>query len=201
MHENYIYAIATSPRSGGNTETLLDQAIKGASRAGIEVVKENLGTNPVNPCLGCNSCSRTGRCIQQDHMQDVYPHLASAAGVILAAPVFSMHLCAQAKMMIDRCQRFWALKYVFRRHLIERKEEREARSGLFLSACGRDAPDTFTCVKPTVAYFYHVLEIPAWESMEVSGVDAPGDILQRPEAMDEAERMGRSLAERVLRHR
>lgn len=199
MPEKYLYAIATSPRGGGNSEILLDRAIEGAAGTGIRVVKEDLGSDPVNPCLGCNSCSKTGQCIQQDRMQGVYLHLASASGVMLAAPVFSMHVCAQAKMMIDRCQRFWALKYVFHRHLVEDEEERKARGGLFISVCGRDAPETFTFVRPTIAYFYRILEISGWDRLELSGVDNLGDILSRPEALEEAERMGKAMAERVLR--
>lgn len=198
MERRYIYAVTTSPRRKGNSETLWEHAVEGARSRGVEVVPEALGQDPVNPCLGCNRCGETGECVQQDRMQDVYPHLMAAGGIILAAPVFSMHVCAQAKALIDRCQRFWSIKYVLKRHLIEDQAFRRTRGGLFISVCGRDVPETFESIKPTIAYFFHVLEIGGWDRLEISGVDERGDILRRPDDLLRAERMGASLAEKVL---
>lgn len=198
MRGDYIYAMATSPRRAGNSETLLDRAIEGARSLGVEVVKDALGVDPVNSCMACNHCGETGECVQRDRMQEVYPHLAGAAAVILAAPIFSMHICAQAKTLIDRCQRFWSVKYVLKRNLVEDEARRKGRSGLFISVCGRDAPETFTCVKPTMAYFFHVLEITGWERLELSGIDDQGAVLQVPEALEQAYRLGAAMAERVL---
>ncbi len=73
MPGDYIYAMATSPRRQGNSETLLDRAIEGARGLGVEVVKDVLGVDPVSPCMGCNRCGETGECVQQDRMQEVYP--------------------------------------------------------------------------------------------------------------------------------
>ncbi len=198
MGERYIYAVTTSPRNRGNSMTLWEHAVAGARDRGARVVEDDLGRDPVNPCMGCNQCGRTGQCVQQDRMQEVYPHLLQASAVILAAPVFSMHVCAQAKAFIDRCQRLWSIKYVLKRHVIEDETARKARAGLFLSVCGRDAPETFDCVKPTIAYFFHVLEISNWERLELAGVDDLGDILQRPDDLERAGRMGAALASRVM---
>lgn len=198
MPGDYIYAMATSPRRQGNSETLLDRAIEGARGLGVEVVKDVLGVDPVSPCMGCNRCGETGECVQHDRMQEIYPHLVGAAAVILAAPVFSMHVCSQAKMLIDRCQKFWSVKYVLKRHLVENEARRTGRAGLFISVCGRDAPETFHCIKPTIAYFFQVLEISGWESLELSGIDEQGAILQVPEALEQAHRLGAAMAERVL---
>lgn len=200
MGERYIYAMTTSPRRGGNSETLWEHAIEGARSRGVEVVADALGQDPVNPCMGCNKCGETGECVQQDRMQGVYPHLMAAGGIILAAPVFSMHVCAQAKALIDRCQRLWSIKYVLKRHVVEDEAFRQARGGLFISVCGRDVPETFDHLKPTMAYFFHVLEIGGWERLELSGIDDKGDILRRPDELLRAEQMGASLAARVLGH-
>jgi multimeric flavodoxin WrbA len=198
MRGDYIYAMATSPRPEGNSETLLDRAVEGARSLGVEVVKDALGVNPVNPCMGCNRCGETGECVQHDRMQEVYPHLSGAAAVILAAPIFSMHICSQAKMLIDRCQRFWSVKYLLKRHLVQDETRRAGRTGLFISVCGRDAPETFTCVRPTLAYFFSVLEISRWERLELSGIDEQGAVLRVPEALERAYRLGATMAEQVL---
>ncbi len=173
---------------------MLEAVIGGAEASGSRVVREEAGRNPVKPCRGCNRCGVTGECVQRDSMQGIYNHLASADVVVLAAPIFSMHVCAQAKALIDRCQRFWALKYVLKRHLVEDPEKRSRRRGLFISVCGRDAPSTFDCVRPTIAYFYHVLEINEWRELQFAGVDEMGEINTVPGALDRAREMGAWLA-------
>ena len=197
MGGGYVYAVTSSPRRGGNSRTLWERAVEGARAQGVRVVEEDLGRDPVNPCLGCNRCGITGECVQRDRMQEIYPRLTEAGAVLLAAPVFSMHVCAQAKAFIDRCQRFWSLKYVLKRHTVEDQALREARAGLFISVCGRDAPETFRCVEPTIAYFFHVLEIKGWERLELAGIDGLGEILKRPGDLERAARMGAALAARV----
>jgi multimeric flavodoxin WrbA len=196
----YVYAISASPRRGGNTEILLETVTERLDEAGFEVVVEEVGRRPVNPCLGCNRCGVTGECVQDDRMQSIYPRLAGAEAVILAAPVFSMHLCAQAKALIDRCQRFWSLKYVLGRHVVEDEEMRSGRRGLYIGACGRDAPSTFDSLRPTLAYFYHVLEVPEWRTLQFAGVDEAGAVRQRAGALEEAAESGAWLI-RELRSR
>ncbi len=197
MGETYVYAIATSPRRGGNTETLLDKVIDGISEVGLKVLKEHLSHKEINPCLGCNRCGSTGQCIQKDGMQEVYPHLLSASGIILAAPIFSMHICAQAKMVIDRCQRFWSVKYVMKKPVVEDEQLRTSRRGLFISVCGRDRPETFDCVRPTIAYFYHILEIKDWRELTISGVDDKGEVLKHPDELKKAYETGKDIAREI----
>ena len=190
----YVYALSASPRGGGNTSILLEIVRGKLEEAGLEVVVEEVGLRPVNPCLGCNRCGVTGVCVQDDRMQRIYPHLAGAGAVILAAPVFSMHLCAQAKALIDRCQRFWALKYVLGRPVVEDAEIRAGRRGLYIGTCGRDVPSTFDSLRPTLAYFYHVLEVPEWRTLQIAGVDEAGAVRQRGGALEEAAEAGGWLA-------
>ncbi len=190
--------MAGSPRRKGNTETLLDAAVNGAEEAGVEVIRTSLGHLAFGPCLACDGCFKAGECVQSDAMQDIYPHLLGAAGIILAAPIFSMNINAQAKAMIDRCQRFWATKYVLKRDVVA-PEFRARRRGLFLSVCGRDDPRIFDCTVPTLSYFFHVLEVPVWDRLTYHAVDAKGAINDHPTALEDATAAGRRMAEAILR--
>jgi len=183
--EDYLLALYTSPRRRGNTSLLLDALVEEAKGNGIEVVSFHVPRMDIRPCRGCNACSRDGECIQEDEMGLVYPHLRRARWVVLAAPVFSMHLCAQAKILVDRCQPFWALRYVLKRDLVPPEVERYRR-GLLISCCGRDVPETFENLKPTLSYFFHVLRVGAWDQLVFPGVDAAGDILKVEGALDQA---------------
>jgi multimeric flavodoxin WrbA len=132
--------------------------------------------------------------VQKDEMQDIYPHLTGAAGIILAAPIFSMNINAQSKAMIDRCQRFWSTKYVLKRDVVP-PEFRARRRGLFLSVCGRDDPRIFDCTVPTVSYFFHVIEVSTWEKLTYHNVDARGAIAEHATALQDAYAAGKRMAE------
>ncbi len=186
--------MAGSPRRNGNTEALLDAAVSGAEEAGIKVVRVALGRMAFNPCLACDGCFQAGECVQKDEMQEIYPHLLGAGGLMLAAPIFSMNINAQSKAMIDRCQRFWATKYILKRNVVA-PEFRARRRGLFLSVCGRDDPRIFDCTVPTLSYFFHVLEVPVWDRLTYHNVDARGAIGEHPTALEDARDAGRRMAE------
>jgi multimeric flavodoxin WrbA len=126
-------------------------------------------------------------------MQQIYPHLATARWVAMAAPIFSMNICAQAKALIDRCQCIWYARYVLKRDLVE-PAFAARRSGFFLSCCGRNAPETFDCTRPTMAYFFHIIQVPAWESLPFAGVDEAGAIARVPGALESARHLGSGIA-------
>lgn len=190
--EDYLLALYTSPRRKGNTSLLLDSLVEEAESAGLKVVSFHVPRMDIRPCRGCNACSRDGECVQRDDMQIIYPHLKEARWIALAAPVFSMHLCAQAKILVDRCQPFWALRYVLKEEFIPPERER-SRRGLLISCCGRDVPETFDGLTPTVSYFFRVLRVGRWERLVFPAVDAPGDILKVEGALDRAREWARSL--------
>lgn len=188
----YLLALYTSPRRKGNTAVLLDSLVEGAGKVGLRVVSFRVAEMDVRPCRGCDACSRSGECVQKDDMQEIYLHLERAGAVVLAAPVFSMHVCAQAKALIDRCQRFWSLLHVLKTHPVERDFAAQ-RKGLFISCCGRNVPETFECIRPTIAYFYHIIRIGEWDSQTYAGVDREGDIRKVEGALEAARAWGESL--------
>jgi hypothetical protein len=192
-HKNrYLLALYTSPRKKGNTSLLLDALVEGVESRGFEVVSFHTANMDIRPCRGCNACMKDGECIQKDEMQDIYPHLIEAGAVALAAPIFSMNICAQAKALIDRCQRYWSTMYALKIEKVPPDFAAERR-GFFLSCCGRDVPETFECTKPTIKYFFHIIQVGRVEHLTFSGVDEQGAILDVEGALEAARRLGRSL--------
>jgi NADPH-dependent FMN reductase len=188
----YLLALHTSPRSDGNTSLLLDALAAGAAETGLRVKSFHTASMNIGPCRACNHCFIEGECIQKDDMQVIYPHLFSAGGVAMAAPIFSMNICAQAKALIDRCQRQWSIRYVLEKNPVEDGFAAERR-GFFISCCGRDKPETFVCTRPTMAYFFFIIGVRSWESLTFSGVDEAGDILKVAGALEQARELGGSL--------
>ncbi len=189
----YLLALYTSPRRGGNTALLLNSLVEGAKEAAFGVESLFTAEMDIRPCRACNHCFREGECIQRDDMQSVYPHLLAAGGVAMAAPIFSMNVCAQAKALIDRCQRLWAVRYVLGANPVEPEFAAE-RKGFFISCCGRDKPETFECTRPTMAYFFYIIQVKDWTSITFAGVDGAADILAVEGALEQARGLGRSLA-------
>lgn len=185
--------IACSPRRGGNTYLLLEQALEGAARGGAQTELVTLSDYNFRPCQGCNACSRDGECILKDDMQQIYQKLLAADRLILAAPIFSMNLNAQAKALIDRSQRFWSTKFVLKRRVIPNAAERPKRAGIFLSVCGTAFPDMFDCATKIVRYYFDMLEMKYAGGHFYWQIDEKGTIRNHPTAFQEVLDAGRRL--------
>jgi multimeric flavodoxin WrbA len=98
-----ILILNGSPRPKGNTTTLADQLISGASDAGAETEIIWLQGLEINPCDACDSCQGNGSdCVISDDMQDIYPKLRAADAVVIATPVYWFNMTAQIKTCLDR---------------------------------------------------------------------------------------------------
>lgn len=187
-----VLGLAGSPRRGGNTELLLDRALAGAASAGAQVEKVVLNRLKMKPCQECGSCNATGVCRMKDDMQALYPKLEESDGLILASPIFFMGISAQAKAVIDRCQALWARKFLLGRPI---GRPGQKRLGLFIATGGTNRPYTFKPSITAVKTFFATLEVKYHGELLYGSVDAKGDILQHPTAMEEAFSAGVELVE------
>ena len=196
MEEIRVLGLATSPREKGNTAILLDAALEGARNEGARVERIDAAQIKINPCLACNACFKEGKCVQNDDMQKLYPFLESYEYIIIAAPIFSMGLCAQAKALIDRLQCFWARKYILKKRSTGRDTEKSR--GLWISTAGSELERVFDGARPTISYFFAMLEIKKHESLTFRGVDEAGAILSVPGALEAARVLGARQTREII---
>lgn len=52
-----VLILSSSPRRGGNSDTLCDEFMRGAVESGNHVEKIFLRDKTIHPCLGCSACS------------------------------------------------------------------------------------------------------------------------------------------------
>ncbi len=97
-----VLGIVCSPRQGGNTEILVEEALKAAREAGAETELVLVADKNIAPCDACASCQDTGVCWIKDDMQPIYQQLEAADAIIFGTPVYFGNLSAQAKAIIDR---------------------------------------------------------------------------------------------------
>lgn len=94
--------IVFTPREGGNSEILAEEALAGARHVGAETELLITRDKNIRPCDGCRSCLKTGECHIIDDMQPIYKRLLEADGIIFSTPVYMRFVCGQAKIFLDR---------------------------------------------------------------------------------------------------
>lgn len=108
-----VLIITGSPHSKGTTALLADEVSAGAKEAGHEVIRIETAKLDLHPCLGCYHCrDNDGRCVYNDDMTLIYPHLLTADVIILVTPLYYFGMTAQLKRVVDR---FFAINPILRK--------------------------------------------------------------------------------------
>lgn len=101
-----ILVISGSPKSNGNTETLIRWFIEGARTQGAEtdVVRAASLKLKASGCLSCRKCqtNREYGCVIDDDMRGVQARMISADVIVMATPLYFFSASAQIKTVIDR---------------------------------------------------------------------------------------------------
>jgi multimeric flavodoxin WrbA len=189
---NKILAIYGSPRREGNTSTLLNRAVEGASEAGAEVEKVFLRDLKMSPCLEIYGCKETGLCVIQDDFQKVCDKLLASHGIMLASPIFFYTVSAHTKILMDRFQSRWVKKYWIDK--VPFGQWKPKRKGLFISAGATKGKRLFEGPLLTVKYFFDVLDAEVWRTLLYRELDLEGDVLNHPGYLQEAYEAGKDLA-------
>jgi len=179
-----VLGIVGSPRRGGNTEILVDEALRGAQEAGAQTEKVILSTLQIGPCRGCDACGKTGRCVQQDDLPALLERMEQSQVWVLGTPVYYWGPTAQFKAFVDRW--YGAGKIV----TFEGK-----RVILMIPLGSGDAHDA----RYTVGMLEDAL---AWQKSDIvatvvaPGVFERGIVREHPDILAAARRAGREAIER-----
>lgn len=110
----HILVISTSPRKGGNSETLADAFIKGAAEAGHKTEKICLYDKSISFCRGCLACLQSHRCVIHDDADSIAQKMRKADVLVFATPIYYYEMCGQMKTMLDRANPLYDSDYQFR---------------------------------------------------------------------------------------
>ena len=97
-----ILALVGSPRLGGNTDFLVDQALEEASKLGSQTENITLSEYTVVPCLEHDDCESFESCVRKDDTSWILDKFCEADVVILATPVYYYNVSAQLKAFMNR---------------------------------------------------------------------------------------------------
>lgn len=187
-----VLGISTSPRETSNSDLLLRKALSGVQSAGAEAEYLRLWKFSISPCSACGACYATGECPVQDDFQIVLPKMLQADRLVFATPIFFMSVCAQAKILIDRCQCLWARKYLLKRP-VDPAGDRN-RLAMVIAVGGTKSKKMFDGVRLVMKSCLDALDMGYFANLFVSNVEEAGRIVDNAEAMEQAFRLGVELA-------
>ena len=105
-HEMKVLAFNASPRKGGNTDVLIDEALRGATDAGAaSAEKIMLQKIKLRFCLGCEKCKERGWegfCSQKDDVNGIFQKMADSDAIIVGFPIYIGRACGQLCTFFDR---------------------------------------------------------------------------------------------------
>lgn len=109
-----VIVISSSPRKGGNSETLANEFARGATEAGNCVEKICLHDKKISFCRGCLACLATYRCVIHDDADAIAQKMLDADVLVFATPVYYYSVSGQLKTMLDRANPLYSSDYKFR---------------------------------------------------------------------------------------
>ena len=98
--------VNAGPRKGWNTDTLLNEAARGAESAGAEVIRFDLfRLEKYTGCISCFGCKRNqfkGHCICKDGLTPVLDAIRESDGLIIGSPNYLSELTASFRALYER---------------------------------------------------------------------------------------------------
>lgn len=146
-----VLILSSSPRKGGNSETLAASFAKGAQEAGNHVETVYLREKQYGFCKGCLACLKLGHCVLKDDAVEIAAKMHDADVLVFATPVYYYSVSGQLKTMLDRANPLFDTDYAFTKVYL-------------LATAAEDEPETVKGTEKTVQ---------GWVS-KAAGADAGG---------------------------
>ncbi|MCX6675463.1 MAG: flavodoxin family protein, partial [Methanothrix sp.] len=162
---------------------------KGARSQGAFAEKIVVDELDIAPCRETCGCMKDGRCVIRDDMDDVYRSLEEADALIIGSPIFFYGLPSQLKALVDRCQVFWARKYI-----LKQEPPIQGRKGAFIAVGATKGSNLFDGAKLTVKCLFDAMGVEYAEELLIRSVDKKGEVKKHPTALSDAYDLGKRLA-------
>lgn len=181
-----IVILNGSPRTNGNTKALIESFTKGAEASGNEVIRFDLQKMNIHGCLGCSKGGKDPKspCVQKDDMDKIYPAYKEADIIVLASPMYYWGISGQLKCAFDR---------LFAVAELNPDYENPKKDCILLMAAEGNTESNFA---PVRAFYEGLLAHLGWKNIGIvyaGGNMEAGDILNKPEQLEQAEKLGESI--------
>jgi multimeric flavodoxin WrbA len=107
MSERYdsmrVIGIVGSPRKNGNTNTVVQQVLEGATEAGAETRTFLLNEMNYRGCQACDYCKSHEKCKLEDDLAELFEEMEKADGIVFGSPIYFGQFSGQMRLFLDRC--------------------------------------------------------------------------------------------------
>ncbi len=179
MNKN-VLIISSSPRKGGNSETLAAAFARGAQEAGNRVETVYLREKQYGFCKGCFACRKLGHCVINDDAVELAARMHDADVLVFVTPVYYYSVSGQLKTILDRANPLYDTDYAFTKAYL-------------LATAAEDEPETVAGTEKAVQGWVDCF--PRCELVETvfaGGVNEVGEIVGHP-AMEKAYQVGKEI--------
>ena len=94
-----------SPRVNGNTSIAIREMENVFRNSGVEVTTIQIGNKDIRGCIACNQCSKIGKCVFDDIVNELAPLFEAADGLVIASPVYYASANATLIACIHGCEK------------------------------------------------------------------------------------------------
>ena len=187
-----VLGLQGSPRKKGNTNYLISAFMTAAEESGARTLTIDVTRKNIIPCKEYTVCEKKGYCpIDDDVKDEIYPLLRQAEVVVMASPIFFYNMSAQLKAVVDRCQTFWARKYMLKL----KDPAANMRRGFLLSVAATKGKNLFEGLQLTTQYFFDAIGAKFDGSLTYRGIEGPNDLAAHPTALQDVSQ----AVERILK--
>ena len=180
MMSKKVLIISSSPRKGGNSETLAAAFAKGAQEAGHQVETVYLREKQYGFCKGCFACLKLGHCVIKDDAVEIAAKMHDADVLVFATPVYYYCVSGQLKTMLDRANPLFGTDYAFTKAYL-------------LATAAEDEPETVEgTVKAVQGWVDCFPRCQLVETVFAGGVNEAGEIIGHP-ALERAYQVGKEI--------
>jgi multimeric flavodoxin WrbA len=140
--------------------------------------------------MGCGGCAKTGICIVQDDMQELYEKVDETDILFLVSPTYFYGPSALIKAFIDRIQARWSRRYLLK----SRIRQDDKRLGYLLSTAATRGKKLFDASILIAKSYFDAIDMAYGGEFVVRGVDEKGELQALPEELDRARNFAREIA-------
>lgn len=194
-----ILGIGGSPRQGGNSDILLREILAGAAEAGATTEAVQLRDLHFQSCIGCEQCHPDNICKVKDDMQQLYPKISTARGLVIVSPTHNYNITALVKAFIDRMYCYFGFTDDRPRGWWSTLADQGRRAALVVIGEQPDADEaiglSMTALRlPIASYGYEIAgEIP------VIGIFDKGGVCEYPDVLSDTRNLGFEMAKTLLK--
>ncbi len=175
-----VLIISSSPRKGGNSETLASSFAKGAEEVGHSVETVYLREKKFGFCKGCLACLKVGHCVIADDAVEIAAKMHDAEVIVFATPVYYYSVSGQLKTILDRANSLYDSDYAFTKVYL-------------LATAAEDAPYVVEgAVKAVQGWVDCFDKCELVDTIFAGGVNGVGEIAEHP-ALDKAYQTGNEI--------